>query len=182
MKIYTKTGDDGSTQLLGGRRVPKHHLRIEAYGTVDELNSHIGLMATREECDEEIQLLHRIQNDLFYIGSHLAMEPGSTEFPLPELRQEMVKELEQEIDGYWDQLPPLKNFLLPGGHPVNAEIHIARCVCRRAERLSTALNEEVQLEAQILTYLNRLSDWLFVYARMITQRTGSQETPWKPRD
>lgn len=182
MKIYTRKGDTGSTGLLGGARVPKHHLRIEAYGTVDELNSWIGLLRDRAETAAYKELLMSIQDRLFTLGSLLAVDPAHEgKMQLPRLHQEDVDVLEAAMDAMDGQLPEMRNFVLPGGHPTVSECHIARCVCRRAERAVTALHEHEPLADLVLQYLNRLSDYLFVLSRMLAQEIGAEEFPWKPR-
>lgn len=181
MKIYTKKGDTGTTQLLGGTRVPKHHLRIEAYGTVDELNSWMGMLGTQAGAENLNKLILAIQHDLFTIGSHLANDPGESQFALPSFSAEAAIVLESSIDAMEGDLPPLKNFVLPGGHASNAVAHIARTVCRRAERATTALHEQQPIEAPMLQYLNRLSDWLFVAARWLAHTNGVAEIAWAPR-
>ena len=183
MKIYTKKGDAGQTSLLGGVRVPKHHLRIEAYGTVDELNSYLGVLKDQMPADAEYSdFLKEIQDALFTLGSHLASDPSaSSMMKLPEVTEADVERLEKSIDEMDGQLPALKNFVLPGGHPANSFAHVARCVCRRAERLVVQLSEEAEISAVILQYLNRLSDWLFTFARMMSFKTSSQEVAWTPR-
>jgi len=181
MKIYTRKGDQGTTGLLGGARVPKHHLRIEAYGTVDELNSHIGMLRDLAGSNADQDLLLRIQDRLFTLGSHLAVEPAHVgKMKLPDLADSDVTELENAMDRMDEGLPPMRNFILPGGHIAVSQCHIVRCVCRRAERLTTALNEAEEVPATILIYLNRLSDYFFVLARHLTKETGAVEHPWKP--
>jgi cob(I)alamin adenosyltransferase len=181
MKIYTKKGDTGTTQLIGGTRIPKHHLKIEAYGTVDELNSYIGLIRDQEIAEIHIQELLEIQDRLFTIGSHLAEDKSKSSMKLPEIHESDVHYLEKAIDTMDDLLPPMKSFVLPGGHTTVSFCHVARCVCRRAERISTHLNEEEGVEAIILTYLNRLSDYLFMLSRKLSQDLKAIEQPWKPR-
>lgn len=181
MKIYTKKGDTGTTQLIGGTRVPKHHLRIEAYGTIDELNSWMGLVRDNVNDQATKDLLKEIQDRLFTIGSLLASDPEKSRMKVPDLNESDVALLEKSIDTINEKLPELKSFLLPGGNASNSICHVARCVCRRAERLVVQLNEEVPTEPLILKYLNRLSDYLFILARKISQDTGSGEIPWKPR-
>lgn len=180
MKIYTKTGDKGTTSLLGGSRVPKHHLRIEAYGTVDELNSWLGLLRDQPLDDHVITFLIGIQERLFTIGSLLAVEPGRENIKLPALSPDDVAILEKEVDRMSDELPPLRSFILPGGHAIVSYIHIARCVCRRGERIVTHLAEESSVNEEIIRYLNRLSDYLFVLARFAGSRLNVAETPWVP--
>lgn len=180
MKIYTKTGDSGTTSLLGGTRVPKHHLRIEAYGTVDELNSHIGMIRDLNTDQSLHEKLLKIQDRLFTIGSRLALESKEKKIKIPELYEEDVKFLENEIDEMEEKLPEMRNFLLPGGHQLISATHISRCVCRRAERISVHLSEEAEVEELIIRYLNRLSDYLFVLSRKFTVDLDAEEIPWKP--
>ena len=180
MKIYTKTGDEGQTSLLGGSRVPKHHLRIETYGTVDELNSFLGLLRDQLKDEDQVKQIIRIQEQLFTIGSHLATEPGKHNIKLPEVHPEEVDYLEESIDLMNEVLPEMRNFVLPGGHPAVSTCHVVRCVCRRAERLAVHLSEEAEVNPLILKYLNRLSDFLFVLSRKITLDVGAAEIPWKP--
>jgi cob(I)alamin adenosyltransferase len=181
MKIYTKTGDKGQTSLLGGSRVPKHHLRIESYGTVDELNSYIGLLRDQAIDEHSISILLEIQDRLFTIGSYLASEPGKSKVKIPELAENDISLLEKEIDQMNDNLPPMRSFILPGGHPIVSFCHIARCVCRRAERLVVHLAESEEVNEIVLRYLNRLSDYLFVLARKLSNSLQATEHPWKPR-
>lgn len=181
MKVYTKTGDKGTTGLIGGTRVPKHHLRIDAYGTVDELNAHIGLLRDQDLDKETINLLLEIQDRLFTIGSHLAADPEKSKMQLPELHDSDVELLEKAMDQMNETLPEMRSFVLPGGHPVVSYCHIARCVCRRAERLVVGLAETSTIPAVIVQYLNRLSDYLFVLSRLLTQHFKAKETPWNPR-
>jgi cob(I)alamin adenosyltransferase len=179
MKIYTRTGDKGQTSLLGGSRVDKHHIRIESYGTVDELNSWLGLLACGLSGEAERSVLLRIQDRLFTMGSRLAME-RETNIKLPGLRQDDVDFLEKEIDRMDGSLEPMRNFILPGGHPVVAQLHIARCVCRRAERCIMRLNSEEKVEEILIQYINRLSDYLFTLARYESMQVGASEHPWVP--
>lgn len=181
MKIYTKTGDAGQTSLIGGTRVPKHHLRIEAYGTVDELNSWIGLIRDQSIDDHSITMLIDVQDRLFTIGSLLASDPEKSKMKLPELSVEDVLTLEKEIDHMETALPELKSFILPGGNTIVSYTHIARCVCRRCERIVTHLSEESPVNEHIAVYLNRLSDYLFVLSRFIAQQKNTAETPWTPK-
>lgn len=181
MKVYTRKGDLGETGLLGGTRVPKHHLRIEAYGTVDELNSWIGLLSCLPHAAPQLALLRSIQDRLFTLGSHLASDPEKNTFALPTLSAEDSTALEASIDAMEAELQPLQNFVLPGGDAGNAQAHIARCVCRRAERLCVALHEQSPVAPLILQYLNRLSDWLFVFARWLSHTAQVPEVPWMPR-
>jgi len=180
MKIYTKTGDAGTTSLLGGSRVSKADLRIETYGTVDELNSHVGLLRCEATDAESIDLLLFIQDRLFTMGSHLALESGKN-FNLPTLDLEDAERLEKAIDRMNEFIPPMRHFILPGSNAAEAHAHIARCVCRRAERLLVALNETEALEPILQIFMNRLSDYLFVYSRFITHQKGLEETPWIPK-
>lgn len=177
MKIYTKKGDRGETSLLGGSRVPKDHLRIESYGTVDELNSHLGLLRDMLKGDYHDELV-RIQNELFDLGSLLALEKGDHKFELKQIDGSQVEWLESEMDRMNEDLEPLKNFILPGGCLPASQAHVARVVCRRAERLLVSLSETEELEDTLIAYLNRLSDYLFVLARHITQSQGGDETIW----
>ena len=181
MKIYTKKGDTGTTQLIGGTQIPKHHLRIECYGTVDELNSYIGWLRDVNEDENNFVVLKEIQDRLFTIGSHLAADPEKSKMILPDLHEADVELLEKEMDRMNEFLPEMKNFILPGGNANNSLCHVARCVCRRAERLSSALNEQQKLEPLILKYLNRLSDYLFVLSRKISFDADSDEIAWHPR-
>jgi len=181
LRIYTKTGDKGDTSLLGGTRLPKHHIRIEAYGTVDELNSHIGLLRDVVTDEKTIDLLISIQDRLFTIGSHLAADPQTNKMPLPPLHESDIEALEKAIDAMDAVLPPMKSFVLPGGHPHVSYCHIARCVCRRAERAVLRLAENENVEVLLYKYLNRLSDYLFMLSRQLTQWLNAPETPWKPK-
>lgn len=181
MKIYTRKGDDGSTGLLGGARVPKHHLRIESYGTIDELNAHLGMLIDLAGEHGPRDMLLRIQDRLFTLGSHLATDPEHAgKMKLPELSLDDVSALEYAMDNMDETLPEMRNFVLPGGHPVVSQCHVARCVCRRAERLVVALHEHEPVDACILTYLNRLSDYLFVLSRWWSMTLGAEERPWRP--
>jgi cob(I)alamin adenosyltransferase len=187
MKIYTKTGDKGTTALFGGTRVPKHHLRIESYGTVDELNSYIGLVRDQKIDANSISSLIRVQNELFTLGAMLATPPeketlksGKERLNIPKITSKNIELLEQEIDAMNLDLPQMTNFILPGGNQTVSFCHIARCVCRRTERLATALNENEPINPAILKYLNRLSDYLFVLARKLSKDLSVKETPWIP--
>lgn len=187
MKIYTKTGDNGSTALFGGTRVPKDHIRIEAYGTIDELNSYIGMIRDQEIPSLETQTLLVIQHDLFTLGAMLATDPqkarlknGQERLNIPKITAETIDFLEGEIDRMEQNLPPMTHFILPGGHTTVSFCHIARCVCRRAERLSVQLNREEAVEPEILMYINRLSDYLFVLARKLTFDLQVKEMKWIP--
>lgn len=181
-KIYTKTGDKGETSLIGGTRLPKHHMRIEAYGTVDELNSFVGLIRDNISEKELFDLLIEIQDRLFTIGSLLATDPTKdTKMQLPQLKEEDVVLLEKAIDKMNETLPEMKHFVLPGGHTIVSYCHLARCVCRRAERAVLKLAENENVDELIYKYLNRLSDHLFVLSRKLTQDLKANEIPWKPR-
>lgn len=183
-KIYTKTGDKGQTSLIGGTRVPKYHDRIEAYGTLDELNSYIGLVRDQMTDTGVKDILIEIQDRLFTAESLLAADPEKELKSLPHLAEEDIRLLETQIDLMNESLPPLTNFILPGGHTTVSFCHIARCVCRRAERLTIKLVEmypETLQGEMVIKYLNRLSDYLFVLARKISLDTGVIETPWKAR-
>ncbi|MFT3701131.1 MAG: cob(I)yrinic acid a,c-diamide adenosyltransferase [Agriterribacter sp.] len=181
-KIYTKTGDKGTTSLIGGSKVLKSHLRIEAYGTVDELNAHIGLCKDVLSDEPSMQVLHTIQENLFTVGALMACEAGKeTKMKLPNISEEDVVLLEEEIDRMETSLTPLKTFILPGGHISVSYLHIARCVCRRAERCYVRLGEEENaVDDTILKYLNRLSDYLFVLARYTAALLHIEDIPWKP--
>jgi cob(I)alamin adenosyltransferase len=181
MKIYTKTGDKGETSLLGGTRVPKYDLRIEAYGTVDELNSHIGLLRDKSPEEKITNLLVIIQDRLFSIGSNLAMEPGNTKFKIPQILESDIEFLEQAIDAMNETLSPLHSFILPGGHETVSFCHIARCVCRRAERNVIYLATQSEVSPVIIKYLNRLSDFLFVLSRKLSVLLAAKEIEWKPK-
>jgi len=181
MKIYTKTGDKGTTALFGGKRVSKADLRIDTYGTVDELNAYIGIVRDQEINQKRKTTLVEIQDRLFTVGSILATEPGNTKVKIPTLSEHDVVFLEKEIDAMDSELPPMKFFVLPGGHMSVSFCHVARTVCRRAERLVIGLNEDEPVDALIIQYLNRLSDYLFVLTRKMTHELNIEETPWKPR-
>jgi cob(I)alamin adenosyltransferase len=178
MKIYTKTGDLGETGLFGGRRVPKHHLRIEAYGTVDETNAVLGLAASRCSDPELSDAILRVQSELFSVGSDLATPLDVQSAHIVRVDESSVQRLENEIDAWEETLPALKNFILPGGNESAATLHVARTICRRAERAVTALAEQEAINPITQRYLNRLSDWLFVLARTVNHRAGSEETDW----
>ncbi len=181
MKIYTKTGDHGTTSLFGGKRVSKSDLRIDSYGTVDELNSYIGLLRDQEVNRNRKEVLIEIQDRLFTVGSILATEPGNLKVKIPLLQEMDITFLEKQIDEMDSQLPSMKSFVLPGGHASVSFGHVARTVCRRAERLIIALDQQEKVNELVIKYLNRLSDYLFVLCRMMTQELGAEETPWKPR-
>jgi cob(I)alamin adenosyltransferase len=180
-KIYTKTGDQGQTSLLGGTRLPKHHVRIEAYGTVDELNSHVGLLRDVVTELSTKDLLTHIQDRLFTLGSNVAADPDKNRMKLPTLLDEDVTKLEQAIDKMNETVPEMKSFVLPGGHVHVSYCHIARCVCRRAERAVLRLSEAEPVDALYIRYLNRLSDYLFMLARWLVHELKAEEIPWKPR-
>jgi cob(I)alamin adenosyltransferase len=181
MKIYTKTGDKGYTSLIGGTRVPKHHLRIESYGTVDELNSCIGLIRDQAIATHDKQVLKEIQDRLFTIGSSLASDPEKSKMIIPDLHEADIELLEKEMDAMNEELPELRHFILPGGNNAISFCHIARCVCRRAERLSVHLSEESKVDEKVNIYLNRLSDYLFTLARKIGYADKIPENQWIPR-
>jgi cob(I)alamin adenosyltransferase len=183
LKIYTKTGDLGKTSLIGGTKVAKSHIRIEAYGTVDELNSHIG-MVSDYLTDAHLKLvLKEVQDRLFTIGSSLACDPDKApKMKIPDLLENDVVYLEKEIDRMNETVPPMRAFILPGGHPSISAAHIARCVCRRAERCCVAMQQaDIFVEPLVIKYLNRLSDHLFVLARYTGYQLGIAEIEWKPR-
>lgn len=181
MKIYTKKGDQGHTGLIGGTRVSKGELRIEAYGTVDELNSYIGLIRSFDIQTKAVQQLIEIQDRLFTIGSSLASDPEKSNMKIPDLLESDIVLLENWMDEMDASLPPLTSFVLPGGHPFIGHIHVARCVCRRTERLVVTLDEHDFVAPLVLSYLNRLSDYLFVLGRKIALDLSIQEIEWKPR-
>jgi len=188
MKIYTKTGDTGTTALFGGTRVPKHHIRIESYGTVDELNSYIGLVRDQDIDARSKEILLQIQDRLFTLGAILATDPekailksGKERLNIPKIEEEDIVLLETEMDFMNESLPPMTHFVLPGGHPTVSYCHITRCVCRRAERLTTLLNEHEPIDSRVLKYLNRLSDYLFVLARKLTYLLQAEEIKWIPK-
>ena len=181
MKIYTKTGDAGTTSLFGGKRVSKADLRIDTYGTVDELNSYLGLLRDQDVNQKRKDILVEIQDRLFTIGSILATEPGNTKVKIPALAESDIIYLEAAMDKMDEALPPMRFFVLPGGHPSVSFGHVARTVCRRAERLIIALHEQEAVEPLVIKYLNRLSDYLFVLCRMMAHELNIEETPWKPK-
>jgi cob(I)alamin adenosyltransferase len=181
-KIYTKGGDFGETSLLGGTRVPKSHERVEAYGTIDELNSFIGLIRDHAIGDHYREVLLRVQENLFIAEAWVAMDPGKPVAGLPALREEEIGVLEQEIDIMTSEMPPLSSFILPGGHPYVSYCHIARTVCRRAERTVIRLNQLQPVDKIIIRYLNRLSDYLFVLARKTGHDQGVKEIRWPRKD
>lgn len=183
LKIYTKTGDGGSTSLIGGTKVSKSHLRIESYGTVDELNSHIGLLRDQLTDIHGVDMLKVVQDRLFTIGSSLACDPEKEpQMKIPDLKDVDISLLEKEIDRMSEQLPPMKNFILPGGHVAVSQGHICRCVCRRAERTCVALREQESfVEPLVIKYLNRLSDYFFVLSRYTGHLLNVPEVAWTPR-
>ncbi len=188
MKVYTKTGDKGTTALFGGTRVPKHHIRIESYGTIDELNSHIGLIR-----DQDIDPLYKntlmaIQDRLFTVGAILATDPekatlknGKARLNIPKISNADIERLEKEMDLMEDSLPQMTHFVLPGGHQTVSFCHIARTVCRRAERLASHLNDLEPFQPETLMYINRLSDYLFVLARKLSHDLQAEEIKWIPK-
>jgi cob(I)alamin adenosyltransferase len=183
-KIYTKTGDAGKTSLIGGTKVFKSNIRIEAYGTIDELNSFTGLLGDHLQDIHTKKILREIQDRLFTIGSSLACDPDKEpKMKIPDLREEDISLLEKEIDSMEEKLEPLKSFILPGGHVTVSTAHIARCICRRAERICVNLKEidQSDVEPLILKYLNRLSDYFFVLARYAAHLLGVKDIIWKPR-
>jgi cob(I)alamin adenosyltransferase len=181
-KIYTKTGDKGETSLIGGTRVPKYHDRIEAYGTLDELNSFIGLIRDQKIDEHSREVLIEIQDRVFTAESILALDPGYKPLrKLPEIMEEDILLLEKEIDKMNETLPPITNFVLPGGHSTVSYCHIARTVCRRAERLTIKLAQHYEVNELVIKYLNRLSDYLFVLSRKLAKDLNVIETPWKAR-
>jgi cob(I)alamin adenosyltransferase len=187
-KIYTKTGDKGQTSLLGGTRVHKFDLRINAYGTVDELNSYLGLLRdliSQETSDIKnrayYSTLIEVQDRLFTIGSHLAADPEKNKMALPPMHETDVKDLEDAIDLINDRIPPMKSFVLPGGNVLVSHAHVARCICRRAERIVLELAEIEKVDAIIKVYLNRLSDYIFILSRGLATDLNAEEIPWVPK-
>jgi cob(I)alamin adenosyltransferase len=183
LKIYTRTGDLGNTSLIGGTKVPKSHARIDTYGTVDELNAHIGLLRDYITDGHLLDALKEIQDRLFTIGSSLACDPEKEPaLRLPDLKEADVVSLENEMDQMNNELPPMRFFVLPGGHVAISQAHIARCVCRRAERLCVHLQQHQEfVDPLVIKYLNRLSDYLFVVSRYLAKLLGVEEIAWKPR-
>lgn len=179
MKVYTKTGDDGTTGLFGGDRVRKDHTRIEAYGTVDEANAIVGIARSAGPKDRLADLLERIQGEMFVVGADLAT-PVKAKPVVPRVRPEIVERLESDIDSLEEDLSPLKTFILPGGTPRAAALHAARTVCRRAERSVITAMEHEEIDPMVAIYLNRLSDFLFVAARWANHVEGVADTPWMP--
>lgn len=187
MKIYTKTGDKGTTALFGGKRVSKHHIRIDSYGTIDELNSWLGLIRDQNIDDHSKNTLTLIQNKLFTIGAILATDPekavqknGKEILNIAKINEKDIEYLEKEMDCMNEALPPMTHFILPGGHTTVSYCHIARTVCRRAERLATHLYENEPFDNNVLSYINRLSDYLFVLARMLSKDLNAEEIKWIP--
>jgi cob(I)alamin adenosyltransferase len=187
MKIYTKKGDKGTTQVIGGTRLPKHHIRIEAYGTLDELMSYLGLLRDYVEDKNIRHDIIKIQNDLFTLGSFIAVDPdkavlknGKKRLDIPDLQTEDIRYLENRIDSMNDRLPPMTAFILPGGAPAVSVCHICRTVARRSERRMTELNEISPLQPVYLQYINRLSDYLFVLARKLSMDLRTEEIKWQP--
>lgn len=182
MRIYTRTGDKGETGLLGGARVPKDDARIEAYGTVDELNSHVGMLRDLSGAAQADALI-AIQETLFTIGSHLASSSAEerARFKVPPVTEPEIERLERAMDAMDRELEPMRSFILPGGHPAASQAHICRTVCRRAERRVVHLAGMTAVEPELVRYLNRLSDFLFVLARYLGKTHGVADTPWKPR-
>jgi cob(I)alamin adenosyltransferase len=181
MKIYTKTGDEGLTSLIGGTRVPKYDLRIESYGTVDELNSYIGMIRDYDIDSAHKDILKEIQDRLFTIGASLASDPEKSKMKIPDLHESDISLLEKEIDAMNEVLPELRHFILPGGSQVVSFCHISRCVCRRAERIIVHLKSESFVDEKVVVYLNRLSDYLFVLARKLCLDINVPENQWFPR-
>lgn len=179
MKIYTKTGDDGSTALFGGQRVQKHALRIQAYGTVDELNTFLGSLIVSIEEEDLIEFLRAVQSRLFDVGAHLAAVPDK-KLKLPIINENLIDELEARIDQLNETLPALRHFILPGSSEANARAHICRTVCRRAERLVVALAADESVDRVIVKYLNRLSDYFFILSRSLNHQANLEEVKWIP--
>jgi cob(I)alamin adenosyltransferase len=181
MKIYTKTGDEGTTALFGGKRVSKADLRIESYGTIDELNSWVGVLRDQEINKTRQGILVAVQDRLFTIGSILATDPDNKKVKIPALSAADITVLEKEIDAIDSSIPPLKSFILPGGHSSVSFGHVARTVCRRAERLVIALNAVEKVDPLVIVYMNRLSDYLFMLCRQMSYELNAEETPWNPK-
>ncbi len=184
-KIYTKGGDQGETSLVGGARVPKSHQRLNVYGTLDELNSVLGLIAAQNRSfsdgrftDQVNVRLKRVQDNLFNLGSHLACEDAQLRARLPQANAALIPEMEADMDLWESELPPLRNFILPGGHPLAAFSHLARTVCRRAEREAVELRKSTEVEPEVVVFLNRLSDWLFLLARKFNALAGEPDVEW----
>lgn len=184
-KIYTKGGDQGETSLVGGARVPKSHQRLNVYGTLDELNSVLGLIAAQNKsfsdgrfCDQVNARLKKVQDNLFNLGSHLACEDEKLLAQLPKANSALISDLEADMDAWENELPELKNFILPGGTPLAAYVHLARTVCRRSEREAVELRKTSSVEADVVIFLNRLSDWLFLLARKFNALAGERDVEW----
>lgn len=182
MKIYTKTGDQGKTSLFGGRRVSKDDLRVEAYGTVDELNAAIGLLRSAVTDQKILADLLRIQSELFVMGAHLAADPGKPLLKMPSLDEAMITSLEHNIDAMEGDLQPLRHFLLPGGSEAIARTHLCRTISRRSERRVVSLSHQDQVNPYMIQYLNRLSDYFFVLSRFIAKSEGVEDIPWIPEN
>jgi cob(I)alamin adenosyltransferase len=180
VKIYTKAGDQGKTALFGGRNVSKSDLRVDAYGTIDELNAHIGLLRDQVQMVDIQDFLKNLQDRLFTIGSHLASDPKNHPM-LPDIHNTDITALENAMDQMEESLEPLRHFILPGGHPTVSYTHLCRTICRRAERLVVALHEVEPVEALVLQFLNRLSDYFFMLGRFIAKELGIAEVKWIPR-
>jgi cob(I)alamin adenosyltransferase len=177
MKVYTKTGDNGQTGLLGGARVSKDHVRIEAYGTVDELNAWLGVLATHAPAAQR-DFLVDLQRKLFTLGAELAADPAKPGLKIPHITDSDIAWIENQIDTVEEMVPPLRYFVLPGGDPLGAWAHVARTVCRRAERRIVTLGEYSPLSQHIVPFVNRISDYLFVLSRVLVLEAGMQEIPW----
>ena len=180
MRVYTRTGDKGETALASGKRVPKYHPRLETYGSADELNSFIGLLRTEVPDNTARKMLIKVQNRVFSVSSMLAVDDPGMSSRLPGIKDKDIADLESDMDRMLDSLPPLKNFILPGGHPLVAQCHMARTVCRRLERLMVKLAEDNTIEENLIKYVNRLSDYLFVLARKTAAGLGVEEIIWTP--
>ncbi len=179
-KVYTRTGDQGDTSLVGGVRIKKSNIRLEAYGTVDELSAHLGMLVSMMEAGDERDFIIRIQNNLFNVCTHLATDQSQTPvYPSAHLAEGEIASLEQKIDSLMKQLPERQGFVLPGGVPAACQAHICRTVCRRAERRIVALAEEAQIAPEMQQYINRLSDYLFVLAKIINFNEGKSEIVWQ---
>ena len=181
MKVYTKKGDAGETALLGGRRVSKSHMRIEAYGTLDELNAFVGLLRDHVSLENTIEQLLEIQDRIFTIGSHMAMDKEDSKMKLPDIRKTDITDLEQWIDKMEAELEPMRSVVLPGGHVTLSYCHVARPVCRRVERATVSLAHEEHINPDILSYINRLSDYFFMLGRFLAKSLEIKETPWQPK-
>lgn len=182
MKVYTKTGDKGETSLFGGKRVKKYDVRIEAYGTSDELNSWIGLIGSQDISKEHKSTLEEVQDRIFTLGAQLAADPDKPKLKMPKIKEVDIAYLESRIDQMDESLPVMTKFTLPGGNSIVSYCHVARCVCRRCERRVIELADTAQVEPLIVQYLNRLSDYLFVLGRKLAQETNAPEVYWEPRD